>query len=175
MAFFKGKKTLFISVIVCFTGYLSCDRPAKQQLLLNDTFVYNRNGRIYNQYPESFDKERVIITYLDLRIIDYVLRETPRGKIDKIIRDNPNWLFVFVCDSQLKDSSIVVNKLNHYGCDFPVILDVDHEFEREYRLEHFLATTFVIKGNKRNNLGIIGASNSFFDSEFDRYKQSVRL
>ena len=163
------------AVFVCFASCLSCHQPSKQQFVVNGDYVFDKNGRVLDQSPASFDMDRVIITYLDLRILDYELGETPRGKIDRIINDNPEWHFVFVINAELQDTSLVVNKLNDYGCDFSVILDVNHEFEREYRLEHFLATTFVIKGNKRNNLGIIGASNSFFDSEFDKYKQSVRF
>ena len=66
------------------------------------------------------------------------------GKIDRILSDNPEWHFVFVISVQRQNSTLVVGKNKQYECEFQVILDVDHEFEKKYHLENYLANTFVM-------------------------------
>ncbi len=169
-----NKIVIFLFSIVCFAGCLSCERPAKQQLLINDGIVFNRSGRVNYQFPFYYDKEKTVVTYLDNKVVDFVLCDTPKGKIDRIIDDNPDWNFIFVLNAQLEDSLDIVNKLNQYGCDFPVIIDINHQFINRNKLDHVLATTFVYKRDKSINLGVIGSSKSFFDVEFERYKKELK-
>ena len=103
-----------------------------------------------------------------------VLGDAPKGKIDRIINDNPDWNFIFVLCAQPEDSLHIVDKLNQYGCDFPVIIDINHQFKKRNRLDHVLATTFVYKRDKTVALGVIGSSRSFFDEGFESYKKELK-
>lgn len=142
--------------------------------MFDDCIVFNRGGKVTDGYPLSlFDKKRTVVTYLDIRTLGFILDDTPIGKIDWIINNNPDWDFLFVIDAQLEDSSAVIHKLNQYGCDFPVIFDANHEFKKRNHLDNFLATSFIYKKNKIVNLGVIGSSRSFFDEEFDSYKKRI--
>ena len=68
-----NKIVSFLFSIVCFAGCLSCERPAKQQLLINDGIVFNRSGRVNYQFPFYYDKEKTVVTYLDNKVVDFVL------------------------------------------------------------------------------------------------------
>ena len=158
-----------VLAIVCFAGCFSCREPAKQQLVLGNGYVYDRTGRVDSaSLDDTYDKDKTVVTYLDIRVLDVVLSETPKGKIDRIIRDNPDWNFVFMINAKLADSSYVVKKLNQYECAFPVFLDKDEEFKENNHLNNILATTYIYKRGKIVNLGVIGSSKSFFDEAFKK-------
>ena len=159
--------------ILCLAGCLSCGRYANHSFLIDNEYEYNRNGRVKNTHPLSVDdKKKIVVTYLDDRVIDFVFGDIPEGKIDRIMHDNPEWSFIFIINTRLEDSLTIIYKLNQYRCNFPVILDVNQEFKKENNLGNIMATTYVYEKNKIINLGVIGSSRSFFDEEFEHYKIS---
>jgi len=159
--------------ILCLASCLSCGSHANHPFLIDNEYEYNRNGRVDNPHPLLInDKNKVVVTYLDDRVIDFVLGDIPEGKIDRIMQDNPDWSFIFIINSRLQDSLTIVHKLNQYRCHFSVILDVNQEFKKENSLGNIMAITYVYEKNNIINLGVIGSSRSFFDEEFEHYKIS---
>ena len=104
------------------------------------------------------------------------LYHTPDGKIDKIIKDNPTWQFIFYINADPADSAGIMNLLKRYDCRFPVILDPEGDFLNTNSLENYSQIGFICnKEGKIMGVSTIGTSQSFFDQEFRYAKHEVGL
>lgn len=138
------------------------------------TDVFDANGRVEDY---RIRKGRpFVVTLLMTREFSDVLFHTPKGKIDRIIEENPEWEFVFYCKGAPGDSSKVMDVLSRYGCRFPVIMDPEGRWERE-NIDGKYSAIGVICDAEGNMLGmsVIGTSQSFFDSEFAKAKRALGL
>ncbi len=104
------------------------------------------------------------------------LSNTPDGKIDKIIRDNPSWQFIFYINADPADSASIMSMLKRYDCRFPVIFDPEGDFLKVNSLENYTQIGFICnKGGKILGVSTIGTTQSFFDQEFRYAKHEVGL
>ncbi len=71
----------------------SCIRTQKLKLV-QPVDVFNRYGRVENY---SFDNsKKKVINFFDVRCIGMVMDYTPTGKIDRLIKNNPDYDFIFL-------------------------------------------------------------------------------
>ena len=141
---------------------------------------WNEYDYVYNQYERTdfkFDTDKNhYILYSTLRNLEVCLSTTPKNKIDHIIKENPFWQFVFYCNCTVADSSKLMNVLQKYDCQFPVILDPKRNFLEVNDINDSYTMTGYLCNKKGECLGgaIIGTSQSFFDQEFKKVKAKIR-
>ncbi|MEG1898984.1 MAG: hypothetical protein RR183_04845 [Bacteroidales bacterium] len=112
-------------IIFCACKHIGIDRTV---VLVDVPTVYNWKGVVKNYH---FDKsKKKVINYLGgVRNLKNVLEHTDSGKIDKIIRNNPDFQFIFYVDRVTPDDTIAfMDVMRKYRCTFPVILDFEEEF-----------------------------------------------
>ncbi len=162
----------FFTLIILFALF-SCSENNKIKLV-EPKHTFNRYGRVENK-PIQTDKKKVI-TYLVVGMVNIIFADTPKGKVDSIIRANPDWQFIYYIDCQEKDSLYIMKKLNQYDCDFEVVLDFNREFEQKnFPDSHMGGIGYICdEANEVYGVSIIGSSKSFFDSEFAKAKEILR-
>ncbi len=159
---------VIIIMIIC-----SCNRTRRLKLI-EPEHTFNQYGRVENK-PLPGGKKKVV-SYWDIRSVDFILMHTPKGKIDDLMKRNPDWAFLFYIKCNIVDTLKVINTLNRYNQNFEVILDFNSDFVRKNNLDPNLASNGFICDSENSVLGtsVIGTTMSFFDSEFDKVKKILR-
>ncbi len=124
-------------------------------------------------YSYDLSKNKVV-TYVDYLDLKGFMGEAPKGKIDSIIRDNPDWEFIFFVKAELKDSSNVVKLLEYYDNKFPVVLDINGRFAESNNMKGIIVIGYIC--DKKNEIfggGVIGSKMSVFDKEFQKIKKRI--
>lgn len=157
---------LFLTITI-----LSCDdgeiRPVKME---DGLYAVDRHGLVENYSPDLSKKK--IYAYMVTGCINEWLNRTPRGKIDKIMSENPDWELLVYVNGDVEDTTKVRKKLDQYDCDFPVILDTKGEFCKRNRMKDtVLWGTICDRNGVVRGVGVIGDGMSMFDSEFERVKR----
>lgn len=154
---------------------LSCNRLPKviiPKQLSNPEYVLDKNG-FRDNYSFSIDRKKVI-QFNTLGGLRFILSDTPPHKIDNMIKNNPDWEFIFVVSMPLTDSSKLQSVLVHHNCEFPVIIDTDNVFAKQNRLGKLTAVGWI--SDENDNVygnGCVGSEKSFFDQEFSRVKRRL--
>jgi len=153
--------------------FVSCERHDQVNLPDCLEYVYDKNGRV-NNYSIDLAKKRVI-QYQSLNMLHDDLFHTPRGKLNKIIADNPDWEFVFFCHCDLCDTTDLIKTLQRYDTDHRVIIDTAACFLSVNQLsEQWTELGFICdKKGKCYGIGIAGSSLSSFDSYFAQVKRKL--
>ena len=135
-------------------------------------YVYDSSGRTHQVIKE--DRPHYML-YSTLDWLEYTLADTPKGKIDKIIKENPSWQFLFYCNCSVSDSLRLMNLLESYECTFPVIIDHDKKFLTTNDIHEPYSQIGFICNKKGKCLGVstIGTRRSFFDQEFLKAKGKI--
>lgn len=165
----KGFK--LFSVATAMAVLWSCTN-ANFQLSDDYDYVFDRNGRV-NDYRVQEGKPFVANLY-ELDALKFVLSRTDHGKIDRFIKECPDWEFVFYCGCHVCDSSALVSLLDKYDCNFPVILDSRKEAwvmndENCSGISHICR-----RDGKKIGYGVIGVAGSDFDRYFDQARCDVQ-
>lgn len=127
-------------------------------------YVFDKDGETYEAIDHSKHHYYLYTTERNLRS---TLSHTPDGKIDKIIRKNPSWQFIFYINADPADSASIMNMLKKYDCRFPVIFDPEGDFLKVNSLENYTQIGFICnKEGKVLGVSTIGTTQSFFDQEF---------
>lgn len=156
-------------VILC----LSCTPRNLIHIVPPNNNVYDRNGKVQG-YSIDMSKKKVV-DYFNVDGLIMVLNYTDSGKIDKIIRENPDWEFIFYVGCKQKDTAKVKDVLSWFKCDFPVILDFDDEFAEKNFNQKYSAIGFICDSKDRSKaVSCIGTRQSFFDSDFARVKSTIK-
>ncbi len=166
-------KALLLSIVTVFL--LSCSSGNTVKLLYPEEFQYvvDRNGKVEGYLPDLSGNK--VISFATKGNFEYQLEESPKGKIDRIINDNPDWAFVFYIPAQLKDTSKIISLLDSFDCNFPVVIDTEDKFSRINGFSGQCGLIGFICNDKNKCLGasVIGDSKSFFDSEFIKAKRII--
>ena len=164
-------KTLLLFLLASIA--FSCSRMDAVRLV-EPKYTFNRYGRVENK-PIPKDKKKVV-SYWKLRGIDFDIMHTPDGKIDSLIKMNPDWAFIFYIKCNDSDTSKVVNTLDAYNQNFEAILDFNWDFAEKNALDTSLSSIGFICAPDNSILGlaVIGTTMSFFDSEFEKAKKILR-
>jgi hypothetical protein len=136
--------------------------------------VYDMHGKV-NDYSID-DTKKKVVQFSSLHGIPFIMDYTPKGKIEKIIRDNPDWEFIFYVYGEQADTSELISALKKYQCNFPVIFDYKNEFqEKNFGDVRYGGIGFICdRNNKVVGLSEIGTTMSFFDQEFAKAKRICR-
>lgn len=104
------------------------------------------------------------------------LYHSPKGKINSIIDDNPDWQFVCYCHCSKVDSLQIIRVLQRYDCKMPVVIDENGSFLISNGIKERYSDIGFICDKRGRCLGVstIGTVQSFFDQEFSRVKSSMR-
>lgn len=131
-------------------------------------YVYDRNGRV-DSYSFDHRKPFVANTYSQ-SALKFALRESPQGKINRMIKENSWCNFVFYCDCQLCDTTALVKTLKKYECEFPVIIDPNRTMWKLNKISVSGISYVCRKDGQMIGYGVIGASGSPFDAVFQKLK-----
>jgi len=155
------------------SSLFSCTPKNQVNIVLPDNNVYNKDGKV-NDYKIDLSKKKVI-DYFTIGGLIMNLEYTDIGKIDRIIRENPDWEFIFYVKCEEKDTTKVKGILSRYECRFPVILDFKNEFYEKNFSEQYGGIGFICDERNRSlSLAIIGTRQSFFDQNFARVKRTLK-
>lgn len=155
--------------------------PDRSLTLVNVPTVYNWKGLV-KSYHFNKNKKKVINYLGGVDHLKEVLSQTDSGKIDKIIRENPNFQFIFYIDRIVPDDTVtLMNVLRQYRCAFPVIMDFNEEFYKANKERFHLE-----KPNRMTKIGyicdeecwvyelsVIGTRMSYFDEMFRKAKREM--
>ncbi|MCI1785597.1 MAG: hypothetical protein LKI59_05610 [Bacteroidales bacterium] len=169
-------KKIFIYFLLSASCLLpmSCQNSHKIKLVQPaDNVVYNRFGKVQG-YSIDMSKKKVI-NYLTPGGLNDDLYHTDKGKIDRIIKDNPDWDFIFYIGCQEADTSKVMEILTQYGCNFPVILDIDKNFLKTNLDSQYSEIGFICDSkNEIMDVCVIGTKQSSFDTDFRKVKRILQ-
>ena len=132
----------------------------------------DRNGPV--EVPLVQDGKKVVM-YYTAGGFAFSMQDVPHGKIDGIIRDNPDWQFLFYVHCQTDEEVEFVRKwLANIGDDFAVRIDRDNAFRKANNMDEYGSIGFILdeKGRKLS-VCVIGTPRSFFDSEFRKAKRML--
>lgn len=144
--------------------------------------AYNYQG-LDTSYSIDMNKKRVISYIGPKGSFADLLATTPIGKIDKIIKDNPDFDIIFYIDRiEKEDTTYIKNILKNYNCKFTVLLDFDSEYYKQNesilnpmksgrltKISHICDRDGRVRG-----LAVIGTRMSVFDPIFARTKRYMR-
>lgn len=168
---------------VCLLIFFSCKQFNENRFvkLVEVPTVYNWKGHV-KEY--KFDKKKKkVINYLGkVGSLRNILEHTDRGKIDRIIRENPDFQFVFYIDRVVPADTVAFKELMlKYRCAFPVILDFKDEFYKANK------NRLIPENDRYSQIGyicdkdcyiyeisVIGTRQSFFDEMFRKAKRQMR-
>lgn len=176
----KNKILYFLGLVILLSScrQLGFDRSIK---IVDVPTVYNWKGLVKNYHLDKTKKK--VVTYLGgVAHLKDVLQYTDQGKIDKIIRENPDFQFIFYIDRIVpEDTTAFMEVMRQYRCAFPVILDFKEEFFHANKDRHPLE-----KPNRMTKIGyicdkegciyemsVIGTRKSFFDESFIKAKRQM--
>lgn len=162
----------YLMALCTFLLLLSCvgDRIECMEIPV----AVNRAGDVAP--PLIVRNTKTVVTYFTPGGMGFSLDGTPRGKIDRIIRDNPDWQFLFYVDCSPKWKNTVIHYLNEYDCNFPVMLDYEGKFKQKNLVQKDLTGIgFILDADSRQlGCSVIGDSRSLFDSEFKKAKRMAK-
>ncbi len=168
----KMKIIYYILSVLLLSLIYSCEN--KNNIKTPDVRdAINRNGPI--EVPPVRDGKKVVM-YWSAGGFAFSMEDVPHGKIDGIIKDNPDWQFIFYvyCKSD-EDVELVKAWLKYIGDDFAVRIDRKDAFKKANRMMEYDSIGFILdsEGN-RVGLSVIGTPRSRFDSEFRKAKQIIK-
>lgn len=168
-------RNVFVILYVLIIVFLSsCGDDHKVQPIGIEDGLYpiDRHGLV-KDYTPDFSQNKIYV-YLITDCINEWLERTPRGKIDKIVSENPEWeLFVYV-NGVVEDSARVRRKLNQYDCDFPVILDTKGLYRKRNKMKEIVLYGVICdKKDVVRGFGVIGDGLSIFDPQFEIAKRRI--
>lgn len=112
-----------------FVSLMSCKDDGVHPVAIEDgMYVIDRHGLVENYAPD-FSKNKIYV-YMITGCMNEWLSRTPRGKIERIMDDNPDWELLVYVDGSVKDTSKVRAKLEQYDCNIPVIVDTKGVFRK---------------------------------------------
>ena len=161
--------TIFILNVLAVC--LSCTQGKVLQPM-EPSYAFTKEGRA----QISIDRSRHhYYWFVTLDSMQDDLYHTPRGKIDKIMAENPDWQFICYCHANLSDSLAIVELLRRYDCSLPVVIDEHARFLTQNNIkERYSDIGFICDRNGRcKAVATIGTSQSFFDQEFASVKRSL--
>lgn len=130
----------------------------------------NRDGPV--EVPPVQEGKKVVM-YFTAGGFAFSMEDVPHGKIDGIIRDNPDWQFLFYvsCGSD-KEVEFVRKWMAYIGDDFAVRIDREHAFRKANKMDECGSIGYILdEKGKQMSVCVIGTPRSFFDSEFRRVKR----
>ena len=153
-------------------SFLSCHKTRTLQLP-EDMLCVDRCG-VVDTIPIHEGKK--IVQFLTKWSLEVTLDNTPPGKIDALIRNNPDWQFIFYIHCKAEEKVQIPKILDKYNCRFPVMIDEDASFLKKNRMDkEYTAIGFILDSrNAVVGMGIIGTTMSFFDAEFNNAKRVAR-
>lgn len=168
----------FLLPILAVSTLLSCQNYSQTISLAEINSAYNYKG-INREYKIDHSKKKVVSYIAPYSSFKDLLNKTPRGKIDKIIADNPHYEFIFYCDRvKPSDTTKFKELLMAHNCKFSVILDFDDLFYNQN--SHILnphgsgrlskISLICDKKNRILDYAVIGTTMSFFDRVFSKYR-----
>ena len=164
----------YVAILILCVIFVSCDyRKRIHPLNPEDMeYVFDRHGRVKDYNPDLTGKK--VMSFGVIGAFIFNLQNAPSGKIDQIIADNPDWEFIYYVYGDLKDSTIVMNALDKYDCDFPIVYDINNKFRKKNGLGIVSLIGFICD-EKDAFLGgsIIGAKIGMFDTEFRYAKREI--
>ena len=168
---------IFFGTIIILA--ISCKNISRNKVELPPVAnAYNYNG-INKDYKIDPEKKKVISYIAPLYSFRTLLEQTPAGKIDRIIKDNPNYEFIFYCDQIAPDDTTEFKQLlARFNCRFSVILDFNDDL---YKLNKRILnpvnngrlskiSLICDQDNRVLDYAVIGTSMSFFDKVFAKYR-----
>lgn len=166
-----------ILILLCFVALnSSCTSHHKIKLAYDFDNVFDRKGRVEGYAIDEGKKK--VINFSKANSFYEFLYNSPKGKIDSIIKSNPDWEFIFYCSGQPKDTADIVKFLDEFDCDFPVIMDYTNEFGKMNfpapADEMGIIGYICDKNNKIYGLGPMGDTRSTFDGEFRNVKRMLK-
>lgn len=172
--------------IVCITSLLllfACgSRVGKSTITLVEVpTVYNWKGAVKAD-PFDASKKKIINYFGYLNNFRKTLEHTDRGKIDRIIRENPGFQFVFYIDRIKPEDTVAFKQImREHQCAFPVILDFKEDFYNQNKKHLFLQNARLTgigyicdEACRVYGISVIGTRQSFFDQEFRKAKREMR-
>lgn len=164
-----GYACLLIMESVLFS---SCHR-SRTLILPEDMLCVDKDGVVDTIHIRNGKK---VVQFLSTWSLDVTLENTPPGKIDAIIRNHPDWQFIFYIHCLPEERIQVPKILEKFNCKFPVLLDEDAKFLKMNKMnEEYTAIGFILDSrNSVVGMGIIGTTMSIFDSEFTKAKRVAR-
>lgn len=150
----------------------SCHRSRALELP-EDMLCVDRSGVIDTLHIHDGKK---VVQFLSAWSLKVTLETTPPGKIDEIIRNNPDWQFIFYINCRPEEKAQIPKILEKFNCRFPVLLDDEARFLKLNKMdEEYTAIGFILDSrNAVVGMGIIGTSMSFFDGAFAKAKRVAR-
>ena len=168
----------FIIGLVCSLLFMNCSNDSNKLNLVQAENSITSLGLIKSKIIDNTKPK--VVTYIGSKSsLERLLEQTPVGKIDLIIKQNPRYEFLFYIDRVLiTDTSEIKAILAKYNCQFSLVLDVQEEY---YKLNknHLnpmgsgrmsLITHICDKHNNVLDYAVIGSSMSFFDKVFAKYR-----
>lgn len=158
-------------VILMLLTLVSCSQGKEILPWEGYRYVFDKDGRASVTFDHT---KHHYYLYTTESNFSSSLYHTPEGKIDKIIKGNPSWQFIFYVKADIADSSSIMKMLKRYDCDFPVILDPDGDFLQINSLEDYSQIGFICnKDGRIFGVSTIGTTQSFFDQEFRYAKYEI--
>lgn len=143
--------------------------------------VYNWKGTVKG-YQFDASKKKVINYFGFMNNFRNTLEHTDMGKIDRIIRENPNFQFIFYIDRiKPEDTTAFMQIMRKHRCAFPVILDFNEDFYHQNEKHLFIENSrltgigYICDEQCRvYGISVIGTRQSFFDQEFRKAKREMK-
>lgn len=167
--------------IISLLFLFACDgRRGNPVNLVEVPTVYNWKGLV-SSYHFDNSKKKVINYFGYLGNFRETLEHTDKGKIDRIIRENPDFQFIFYIDRiKPEDTTAFMQIMRTHQCAFPVILDFKDEFYNQNKahlnspgrltdIGYICDRECYVYG-----LSVIGTRQSFFDQAFRKAKRLMK-
>lgn len=168
-------RNVFVSVGLLLMALLSsCGGENKILPIGIEEGLYpiDRHGLVKDYNPD-FSKNKIYV-YLITGCVNEWLERTPRGKIDKIVSENPEWELLVYVNGSVEDSTKVRMKLNQYDCNFPVILDTKGLYRKKNKIKDTVLLGLICdKKDVVRGCGVIGDGLSIFDPQFEIAKRRI--
>lgn len=168
-------KALFNNVllVILSAGLIlvqSCSKNHRISIVQPHGNVYTKDG-FAADYVVDMNKPR-FVQYWTPGGLAWDQETIPKGKIDKIIAENPNWEFVFYMGiKDLSDTSWIKKLLVENDFNFPVILSIDGEFEKKNLDSPYTGIGFFCAPDGETiGLSCIGSTMSLFDKTLKEIK-----
>lgn len=167
------KDTHGFAWLLIFVVIISSCQRSHTLILPEDMLCVDRYGVVDTLHIHEGKK---VVQFLSTWSLGVTLETTPPGKIDAIIRKNPDWQFIFYINCRPEEKVKIPRILEEFNCSFPVFLDEDALFLKINKMdEEYTAIGFILDSqNTVASMGIIGTTMSFFDKEFSKAKRVAR-
>lgn len=160
-----------ISFFILLFLLMGCSQN-KIKLWTDYDIVYSISDEVKENYSIKGNRP-FVANYFSLEGILWGLQMSTKGRVDKLIENNPDWDFVFYCNCSIADTTVLGEALRKLDCKIPVIIDTA---SKSFSINNFGKDEVGASSFTCNKDGeIYGGGVIFVKNPFDHYFQEAKI